>query len=102
MIGRACVSFICAAFMAAFLMPAAQGHDLPCFDKSQADLLQPRGSLRGYGLTEEGLIRLSVLPSGAFVITFTPPSPDGMVCLVWMGEGWRSVGPNDKAAQNER
>ena len=97
-----CSTFMCAAFMAAFFMPSAQGHDLPCFKKQQGELLQPRDTLRGYGLTEQGLIKLSVTLSGAFMITFSPPKSDGMVCLVWMGEGWEFVTPRgDEARLND-
>ena len=97
-----CFTFMCAAFMAAFFMPTAQGHDLPCFKKQQGELLQPRDTLRGYGLTEQGLIKLSVTLSGAFMITFSPPKSDGMVCLVWMGQGWEFVTPRgEEAALND-
>ena len=92
-------TFMCAAFMAAFFMPSAQGHDLPCFKKQQGELLQPSDTLRGYGLTEQGLIKLSVTLSGAFMITFSPPKSDGMVCLVWMGEGWEIVTPRGEEAR---
>ena len=94
--------FIYAALLAAFFMPTAQGHDLPCFKKQQGELLQPRDTLRGYGLTEQGLIKLSVTLSGAFMITFSPPKSDGMVCLVWMGQGWEFVTPRgEEAALND-
>ncbi len=97
-----CSTFMCAALLAAFFMPAAQGHDLPCFKKEQAELLQPSDTLRGYGLTEQGLIKLSVTLSGAFLITFSPPKNDGMVCIVWMGEGWEIVTPRgEEAALND-
>lgn len=94
-----CSTFMCAAFMAAFFMPSAQGHDLPCFKKEQAELLQPSDTLRGYGLTSEGLIKLSVTETGAFMITFSPPKNDGMVCLVWMGQGWEIVTPRGEEAR---
>jgi len=94
-----CCAIMCAAFMAAFFMPGAQGHDLPCFKPEQADLLQPRDTLRGYGLTTEGLIKLSVTATGAFLITFSPPKTDGMVCLVWMGQGWEIVTPRGEEAR---
>ena len=97
-----CFTFIYAALLAAFFMPSAHGHDLPCFNKEQGDLLQPSDTLRGYGLTEQGLIKLSVTLSGAFMITFSPPKNDGMVCLVWMGEGWKFVRPAGKEAAYER
>jgi len=91
-------TFMCAALLAAFFMPGAQGHDLPCFKPEQAELIQPSDTLRGYGLTTEGLIKLSVTATGAFLITFSPPKTDGMVCLVWMGEGWEVVQPRGKEA----
>ena len=97
-----CFTFFIAVILTAFFMPAAQGHDLPCFAPEQADLLQPRDTLRGYGLTTEGLIKLSVTASGAFMITFSPPKSNGMVCLVWMGENWEFVAPRgDEAALND-
>ncbi len=79
-------------------MPSAQGHDLPCFKKEQAELLQPSDTLRGYGLNEQGLIKLSVTLSGAFMITFSPPKNDGRVCVVWKGEGWEIVPPPGEEA----
>ena len=92
-------TFMCAALLAAFFMPGAQGHDLPCFKPEQAELIQPSDTLRGYGLTTEGLIKLSVTATGAFLITFSPPKTDGMVCLVWMGQGWEIVTPRGEEAR---
>jgi|5_EtaG_2_1085323.scaffolds.fasta_scaffold19168_2 hypothetical protein len=94
--------FFGAVILTAFFMRPAHAHDLPCFDKSQAELLQPRDTLRGYGAIEEGIIKLSVTVSGAFLITFSPPKHDAMVCLVWMGEGWQFVRPTGEEAKYER
>ena len=98
----ATITLLAAVILTAFFMPSAQGHDLPCFNKEQGDLLQPSDTLRGYGLTEQGLIKLSVTLSGAWMMTFSPPKNDGMVCLVWMGEGWKFVRPAGKEAKYER
>jgi len=90
--------FFLVVILTAFFMRSPHAHDLPCFKREQADLIQPRDTLRGYGLTTEGLIKLSVTASGAFLITFSPPKTDGMVCLVWMGEGWEIVAPSSEEA----
>ena len=92
-----------AAFMAAFFMRPAQGHELPCFDRQQAEMLEPKENLRGYGTTSEGLVKLSVSSSGAWMLSFSPPKMDGMVCIVWLGEGWEFViGAGEKAKWTAR
>ena len=80
-----------AAFIAAFFMRQAQGHELPCFAKEQAKMLEPRENLRGYGTTSEGLVKLSVSSSGAWMLSFSPPKMNGMVCIVWLGENWQVI-----------
>ena len=91
--------FLLVVILTACFVGSPHAHDLPCFKPEQADLIQPRDELRGYGLTTEGLIKLSVTASGAFMITFSPPKSNGMVCLVWMGEGWEIVTPRGKEAR---
>tara|TARA_R100001509_G_scaffold165689_1_gene148920 strand:+ start:6579 stop:6887 length:309 start_codon:yes stop_codon:yes gene_type:complete len=92
-----------AAFMAAFFMRPAQGHELPCFAKEQAEMLEPRENLRGYGTTSEGLVKLSVTSSGAWMLTFSPPKLDGAVCIVWLGEDWQIVtGAGERAKWTAR
>jgi len=92
-----------AAFMAAFFMRPAQGHELPCFAKEQAEMLEPRENLRGYGTTSEGLVKLSVSSSGAWMLTFSPPKLDGAVCIVWLGEDWQIVtGAGERAKWTAR
>ena len=102
MTARPFLIFLTVVILTAFFVGSPHAHDLPCFKKEPAEQLQPRDPLRGYGLTTEGLIKLSVTASGAFLITFSPPKTDGMVCLVWMGEGWEVVQPRgDEAALND-
>jgi hypothetical protein len=99
---RATIVFLMAVILTAFFVRSPHAHDLPCFKPEQADLIQPRDTLRGYGLTTEGLIKLSVTATGAFMLTFSPPKNDGMVCLVWMGDGWEFVTPRgDEARLND-
>ena len=102
MTARPFIVFLLVVILTAFFVGSPHAHDLPCFKKEQAEQLQPRDTLRGYGLTSEGLIKLSVTASGAFLITFSPPKSDGMLCLVWMGEGWEFVTPRgEEAALND-
>lgn len=99
MTARPFIVFLLVVILTAFFVGSPHAHDLPCFKKDQAELLEPRETLRGYGLTEQGLIKLSVTLSGAFIITFSPPKNDGMVCVVWMGEGWEIVAPRRDEAR---
>ena len=99
MTARPFLVFLLAVIATAFFVRSLHAHDLPCFAKEQADLLQPRDTLRGYWLTTEGLIKVSVTETGAFMITFSPPQNDGMVCLVWMGQGWEFVTPRGEEAR---
>lgn len=91
MIGRALALYLLAVVLTAFFVPRAHSHELPCFDKTRAEMFEPRESLRGYGTTEEGLVKLSVSSSGAWMLTFSPPKLDGAVCIVWLGEGWEFI-----------
>ena len=92
-----------AAFIAAFFMRPAQGHELPCFAKEQAEMIEPKEWLRGYGTTSEGLVKLSVSSSGAWMLTFSPPRLDGAICIVWLGENWEIVtGAGEKARWTAR
>lgn len=99
MTARPFLIFLAVVILTAFFVGSPHAHDLPCFKPKQGELIQPRDTLRGYGLTTEGLIKLSVTASGAFLITFSPPKSDGMVCLVWMGEGWEFVAPRGDEAR---
>lgn len=74
-------------------------HELPCFGKEQAEMLEPRENLRGYGTTEEGLVKLSVSSSGAWLLTFSPPEMNGAICIVWLGDNWEFVTADSRRAE---
>jgi len=99
MIGRALLLFLAAVILAAFFVPRAGAHELPCFGKEQAEMLEPRENLRGYGTTEEGLVKLSVSSSGAWMLTFSPPEMNGAICIVWLGENWEVVAAGSRRAE---
>lgn len=99
MIGRALLLFLAAVIVTAFFVRSPGAHELPCFDRTQAEMLEPKEWLRGYGTTEEGLVKLSVSSSGAWMLTFSPPKLDGAVCIVWLGDGWEFVTSVGEKAQ---
>jgi hypothetical protein len=99
MIGRAIALYLLAVILTAFFVPAAYSHELPCFGKEQAATFEPRENLRGYGTTDEGLVKLSVSSSGAWMLTFSPTEMDGMVCIVWLGENWEVVAAGSRRAE---
>ena len=103
MIGRAIALYLLAVILTAFFVPAAYSHELPCFDKTQATMLEPKENLRGYGTTSEGLVKLSVSSSGAWMLSFSPPNMDGAICIVWLGENWEfATGAGRKAKWTAR
>lgn len=103
MIGRAIALFLLVVILTAFFVRSPGAHELPCFEKTQATMLEPKENLRGYGTTSEGLVKLSVSSSGAWMLTFSPPKLDGTVCIVWLGEGWEFVvGAGEKAKWTAR
>lgn len=99
MIGRAFALYLLAVILTAFFVPAAHSHELPCFGKEQAEMLEPRENLRGYGTTDEGLVKLSVTLSGAWMLTFSPPEMNGAVCIVWLGDNWEFVTADSRRAE---
>lgn len=103
MVGRALIFFLIAVIITAFFVRSPGAHELPCFAKEQAEMLEPRENLRGYGTTSEGLVKLSVSSSGAWMLSFSPPKMDGVVCIVWLGEGWEFVtGAGERAKWTAR
>ena len=80
-----------AASIAAFFMRPAQGHELPCFMKDST-ALTALAPTRGYGLSEGGLIKLSVNRNGTFILTVSPPGQP-VICIFVMGENWEWVLP---------
>lgn len=100
MVGRALLLFLTAVIITAFFVPAAHSHELPCLPKNAAATFEPPENLRGYGTTDEGLVKLSVSSSGAWMLTFSPPEMDGAVCIVWLGENWEFVTADSRRAES--
>lgn len=91
MIGRALVLFLTAVILAAFFVPRAGAHELPCF-MQESSALNSLADTRGYGVSEEGLIKLGVNTNGQFILTVSPPGQP-VICIFVMGENWEWVVP---------
>jgi hypothetical protein len=102
MIGRALLLFLIAVILTAFFVPRADAHELPCFDEETSRIWQPPEYVKGYGATSEGIVKLSVTSEGAFMLSFSPPSLDGGICIVWLGEGWEWVVPKREKREAQR
>lgn len=84
---RSTIVFLMAVILTAFFVPAAQGHDLQCFMQESSSVVQPPQYLRGYGLTDDGLVRLSVDGDGVFLITMAPAGKP-LICVFALGKHW--------------
>jgi len=101
MVGRALLLFLAAVIITAFFVPAVHSHELPCLPKNAAATFEPPENLRGYGTTDEGLVKLSVSSSGAWMLTFSPLKMDGAVCIFWLGENWQFVAAGSRRAERD-
>jgi len=79
--------FLAVVILTAFFVRSPHAHDLPCFMEESSSVVQPAEYLRGAGLTDEGLFRLSVDDDGVFLITLTPPNQP-IICVVNLGKNW--------------
>ena len=73
--------------------------EIPCVSKEQSKVFEPTKYIRGYGIREGALIKLSVSSEGYWLVTLSPPETDGAVCIVFMGTDWKFVTP--KATEEE-
>lgn len=91
MMGRCLLFFLAAVIITAFFMRSPVAHELPCFMK-ESSALESLATTRGYGLAEEGLIKLGVNTNGTFILTVSPPGQP-IICIFVMGENWEWVVP---------
>lgn len=91
MVGRALLLFLAAVIITAFFVRSPVAHELPCFMK-ESTALTALAPTRGYGLSEGGLIKLSVNQNGTFILTVSPPGQP-VICIFVMGENWEWVLP---------
>lgn len=99
MIGRALLLFLTAVILTAFFVPRAGAHELPCFMK-ESSALTSFAETRGYGVTEQGLIKLGVNTNGHFILTVSPPGQP-LICVFVMGQDWEWVGTKAEKPRRE-
>jgi hypothetical protein len=77
----------------------AKANEIPCIGKEESQIFEPSELVRGYGIREGALIKLSVTSEGHWILTLSPPELNGAVCLVFMGTDWKFV--TSKATKEE-
>ena len=91
MSGRLWLGLFVILLLLAFTFRTPVAHELPCFMK-ESSALESLATTRGYGLAEEGLIKLGVNTNGTFILTVSPPGQP-VICIFVMGENWEWVVP---------
>lgn len=93
MSGRVWLTFLTAVVLCAlcFRSPHAFATEIPCVSKSQARIFEPTEHVRGWGIRDGSLVKLSVSSDGYWLLTLSPSNMDGAVCIVFMGSDWHFV-----------
>ena len=76
-----------------------KANEIPCIGKEESEIFEPSELIRGYGIREGALVKLSVSSQGQWLLTLSPPKMEGAVCIVLMGTDWKFVTP--KATKEE-
>jgi len=69
--------------------------EIPCVGKEESKIFEPSEFVRGYGIREGALVKLSVSTEGYWLLTLSPPEMEGAVCIVFMGTDWKFVTSKD-------
>ena len=77
----------------------AKANEIPCVGKEESKIFEPSELIRGYGIREGALVKLSVSSKGQWLLTISPPKMEGAVCIVFMGTDWKFV--TSKATKEE-
>ena len=91
MTARPFLIFLLVVILTAFFVAHASANEIPCVAKEQAKTFAPVENVKGWGVREGGLVKLSVSSEGYFLITLSPPDMDGALCIVMMGTDWSFV-----------
>lgn len=93
MTARPFLVFLMAVILTAIFVPPVQSTQIPCITPDRATVFEPVENVKGWGVRDGGLVKLSVSSEGYFLITLSPPEMSGMVCIVVMGTDWHFVTP---------
>tara|TARA_Y100001938_G_C7736670_1_gene257318 strand:+ start:165 stop:485 length:321 start_codon:yes stop_codon:yes gene_type:complete len=95
MIGKIVTLSLLTIFIIAFMIRSPSAYEIPCVGKEESQIFEPSELVRGYGIREGALVKLSVSSEGYWLLTLSPPELEGAVCIVFMGTDWKFVTPKD-------
>ena len=105
MSGRVWLAFLAAVIGCALVMGSPHATEIPCLPKEQAQAFEQIEHIRGSGIRNGALVKLSVSSEGLWLLTISPPEMDGAVCIALMGTDWQfvtSAAPGEEAAWTEQ
>lgn len=105
MSGRGWLAFFAAVIACAIFVGSPHAQEIPCVSRDDAKIFEPIEHVRGFGIRDGGLVKLSVSSEGYFMITLSPADMDGSVCIVMMGSEWSFVTarpPEEKVSYGRR
>lgn len=86
--------FLLVVILTAIFVPPVQSNEYNCMGAEQAKVFEPIEYVRGVGIREGGLVKLSVSPEGYWMLTLSPAELNGALCIILMGESWTFVEPS--------
>ena len=99
------LAFLAAAVFCALLIGSPHATEIPCVSGEQAEAFEPIERVRGYGIREGALVKLSVSSEGFWLLTISPPEMTGAICIALMGTDWHfvtSAAPGEEAGWTEQ
>lgn len=91
MTGRVWLAFFAAVICCALTLGSPHASEIPCVSEQQARAFEPLEHIRGYGIRNGALVKLSVSSEGFWLLTISPPEMSGAVCIALMGSDWHFV-----------
>ena len=105
MTARPFLVFLVVVILTAIFVPPVKSNEIPCLPKEQAKAFEQIENVRGYGIREGALVKLSVSSEGFWLLTLSPPEMNGAVCIALMGTDWHfvtSAAPKEEASWTAR
>ena len=86
--------FLVVIVLTAIFVPPVSSNEYNCLGAEQAKVFEPIEYVRGVGIREGGLVKLSISSEGNWMLTLEPPELNGALCIIIMGESWTFVEPS--------
>lgn len=93
MVSRILLLFFLCVFVTTYTLRTPLAQEVPCVSEEHSRIFEPHEHIRGYGVREGSLVKLSVSSEGYWLITLSPKEMDGAVCIIFMGTDWHFVKP---------